>query len=199
MIRKVLIANRGEIALRIMRACKALNIQTVAVYSTADSNLLHVRLCDQSVCIGQGPSEQSYLNIPAILSAAEITNADAIHPGYGFLSENADFAEQVMRSGFIFIGPNPSLIRSMSNKVKAIEIMKKFGVPTVPGSEGVLPDDQKKQKEIAKKIGYPVLIKASAGGGGRGMRVVYSEKDLTAEIQQAKSEAKKAFLNSDVY
>lgn len=175
MLEKVVIANRGEIALRILRACKELGIKTVAVHSTADRELKHVLLADETVCIGPAPSTKSYLNIPAIIAAAEVTGADAIHPGYGFLSENADFAEQVERSGFIFIGPTADVIRLMGDKVSAIEAMKKSGVPCVPGSDGPVGSDMAKNKEIAKRIGYPVIIKASGGGGGRGMRVVRDE------------------------
>ncbi len=176
MLDKIVIANRGEIALRILRACKELGIKTVAVHSTADRDLKHVLLADETVCIGPAQSVKSYLNIPALISAAEITGAVAIHPGYGFLSENADFAEQVERSGFIFIGPKADTIRLMGDKVSAITAMKKTGVPTVPGSDGSLTDDMDKNRAIAKSIGYPVIIKASGGGGGRGMRVVRTKK-----------------------
>ena len=165
MLEKVLIANRGEIALRILRACKEMGIRTVAVYSKADRDLMHVRLADEAVCIGPAPSVNSYLNIPAIISAAEVTDADAIHPGYGFLAENADFAESVERSGFIFIGPRAETIRLMGNKVSAIEAMKKAGVPTVPGSDGPLTDDDERTLQVARQIGYPVMIKAASGGG----------------------------------
>ncbi|MGY4848689.1 acetyl-CoA carboxylase biotin carboxylase subunit [Pasteurella multocida] len=199
MLEKVVIANRGEIALRILRACKELGIKTVAVHSTADRELKHVLLADETVCIGPAPSTKSYLNIPAIIAAAEVTGADAIHPGYGFLSENADFAEQVERSGFIFIGPTADVIRLMGDKVSAIEAMKKSGVPCVPGSDGPVGSDMAKNKEIAKRIGYPVIIKASGGGGGRGMRVVRDEASLEESIAMTKAEAKAAFNNDIVY
>ena len=199
MLEKVVIANRGEIALRILRACKELGIKTVAVHSTADRELKHVLLADETVCIGPAPSVKSYLNIPAIIAAAEVTGADAIHPGYGFLSENADFAEQVEKSGFTFIGPTADGIRVMGDKVSAINAMKKAGVPCVPGSDGPVGNDMAKNKEIAKRIGYPVIIKASGGGGGRGMRVVYQEKDLEESIAMTKAEAKAAFNNDMVY
>ena len=176
MLSKVVIANRGEIALRILRACKELGIKTVAVHSTADVDLMHVRLADEAVCIGPASSSDSYLSSHAIISAAEVTNADAIHPGYGFLAENADFAEQVEKSGFKFIGPKASVIRIMGDKVAAIAEMKKAKVPTVPGSDGPLNDDESRSIKIAEKIGYPVIIKAAAGGGGRGMRVVEMKK-----------------------
>jgi acetyl-CoA carboxylase biotin carboxylase subunit len=198
-INKILIANRGEIALRVLRACKELGIQTVAVYSTADKDLKHVRLADEAVCIGPHPSLNSYLNIPAIISAAEVTHADAIHPGYGFLSENADFAEQVEESGFIFIGPKAENIRIMGNKVAAIEAMQNSGVPCVPGSNGALGDDEKNNIKLAKSIGFPIIIKASGGGGGRGMRVVESEKDLINAIEITKTEALSFFGNDEVY
>lgn len=199
MLDKVVIANRGEIALRILRACRELGIKTVAVHSTADSHLMHVKLADESVCIGPPASSQSYLNIPAIISAAEITDAVAIHPGYGFLSENADFAERVEQSGFIFIGPRPENIRQMGDKVSAIRLMKKAGVPCVPGSGGALNDDAEENIKIAREIGYPVIIKASGGGGGRGMRVVHGEPALLNAIALTKSEAKAAFHNDMVY
>ena len=199
MLEKVVIANRGEIALRILRACKELGIKTVAVHSTADRELKHVLLADQTVCIGPAQSAKSYLNIPAIIAAAEVTGADAIHPGYGFLSENADFAEQVESSGFIFIGPTADVIRLMGDKVSAINAMKKAGVPCVPGSDGPLSSDIAKNKEIAKRIGYPIIIKASGGGGGRGMRVVRSEDALEESIAMTKAEAKAAFNNDMVY
>lgn len=199
MLDKIVIANRGEIALRILRACKELGIKTVAVHSAADRDLKHVLLADETVCIGPAPSVKSYLNIPAIISAAEITGAVAIHPGYGFLSENADFAEQVERSGFIFIGPKAETIRLMGDKVSAINAMKKAGVPCVPGSDGPLTDDMDKNRAFAKRIGYPVIIKASGGGGGRGMRVVRSDKDLEQSINMTKAEAKAAFNNDMVY
>ena len=198
-IKKVLIANRGEIALRILRACKELDIQTVAVYSTADKELKHVLLADEAVCIGPHPSINSYLNIPAIISAAELTHSDAIHPGYGFLSENADFADQVEKSGFIFIGPRPENIRVMGDKVAAIEAMQNSGVPCVPGSNGALDNNAKRSLKIAKEIGLPIIIKASGGGGGRGMRVVESEEDLASSIELTKTEALSFFGNDEVY
>ena len=198
-IKKVLIANRGEIALRILRACKELEIQTVAVYSTADKDLKHVRLADEAVCIGPHPSVKSYLNIPAIISAAELTHADAIHPGYGFLSENADFAQQVEESGFIFIGPRPENIRVMGDKVAAIEAMQSSGVPCVPGSNGALDKNTKRSVKIAKEIGFPIIIKASGGGGGRGMRIVESEDELEGSIELTKTEALSFFGNEEVY
>ena len=196
---KVLIANRGEIALRILRACKELGIKTVAVHSQVDRDLMHVRLADESVCIGPNPSSQSYLNIPAIISAMEVTDAVAVHPGYGFLAENADFAERVQTSGFIFIGPTPEVIRLMGDKVSAKDAMKKAGVPTVPGSDGALPDDMDECHAIAKKIGYPVIIKAAAGGGGRGMRVVHSDAHLNNAVNVTRGEAKAAFGDATVY
>lgn len=199
MLDKIVIANRGEIALRILRACKELGIKTVAVHSSADRDLKHVLLADETVCIGPAPSVKSYLNIPAIISAAEITGAVAIHPGYGFLSENANFAEQVERSGFIFIGPKADTIRLMGDKVSAITAMKKAGVPTVPGSDGPLTDDMDANRAHAKRIGYPVIIKASGGGGGRGMRVVRSDAELAQSISMTKAEAKAAFSNDMVY
>jgi len=199
MLSKVVIANRGEIALRILRACREMGIQTVAVHSVADRDLKHVRLADESVCIGPNPSAESYLNIPAVISAAEVTDAVAIHPGYGFLSENADFAEQVERSGFIFIGPKSETIRLMGDKVSAIAAMKKAGVPCVPGSDGVLGEDGNVNVKLAREIGYPVIIKASGGGGGRGMRVVRSEAALLNAITLTKSEAAAAFSNDQVY
>lgn len=199
MLEKVLIANRGEIALRILRACKELGIKTVAVHSSADRDLMHVRLADESVCIGPASATHSYLNIPAIISATEVTDAVAIHPGYGFLAENADFAEQVERSGFIFIGPRAETIRLMGDKVSAISVMKEAGVPTVPGSDGPLSNDTERTLEIARRIGYPVIIKASAGGGGRGMRVVHQEAELLKSITVTQSEAKAAFGNDTVY
>jgi len=195
MMEKILIANRGEIALRILRACRELDIKTVAVHSEADRDLKHVRLADEAVCIGPAPSVDSYLNIPAIISAAEVTDAVGIHPGYGFLSENADFAERVEKSGFVFIGPRPETIRLMGDKVSAIEAMKAAGVPTVPGS-GAPPDENLR---IARDIGYPVIIKAAGGGGGRGMRVVHSEAALLNAISLTKSEAQAAFGNDTVY
>jgi len=199
MLDKVVIANRGEIALRILRACRELGIRTVAVHSTVDRDLKHVRLADESVCIGPPPSVDSYLNVPALISAAEVTDAMAIHPGYGFLSENADFAEQVERSGFIFIGPRPETIRMMGDKVAAIRAMKEAGVPTVPGSDGPLGEDVEENKRIAREIGYPVIIKAAGGGGGRGMRVVHSEAALPGAIELTRSEALAAFGNGTVY
>ncbi|MBT1064040.1 acetyl-CoA carboxylase biotin carboxylase subunit [Bowmanella sp. Y26] len=199
MLDKVLIANRGEIALRVLRACKELGIKTVAVHSTADRNLKHVLLADESICIGSPAAAQSYLNIPAIIAAAEVTNSIAIHPGYGFLSENADFAEQVEKSGFVFIGPKADTIRLMGDKVSAISAMKKAGVPCVPGSDGPVGDDEAKNKAIAKRIGYPIIVKAAGGGGGRGMRVVRSEAELQSAIAMTKSEAGAAFGNDMVY
>ncbi|MBE8189446.1 MAG: ATP-grasp domain-containing protein, partial [Candidatus Thioglobus sp.] len=198
-INKILIANRGEIALRILRACKELGIKTVAVYSTADKQLKHVRLADEAVCIGAPPSADSYLNIPAIISAAEVTHADAIHPGYGFLSENADFAQRVEKSGFIFIGPRAENIRIMGDKVAAIAAMQKSGVPCVPGSDGGLGADAKENIKLANKIGFPIIIKASGGGGGRGMQVVKKSADLLAAIELARSEAVSFFGNPQVY
>ena len=199
MLKKVLIANRGEIALRILRACKELGIKTVAAHSKTDVNLKHVLLADETVCIGPNPSSQSYLNVPAIISAMEITNADAVHPGYGFLAENADFAEQVEKSGFIFIGPTAGVIRMMGDKVAAIEAMRKAGVPTVPGSNGPLTDDEDRSRAVGLEVGYPVIIKAAAGGGGRGMRVVREESELLKAIQVTRSEAKSAFGDETVY
>ncbi len=199
MFDKVVIANRGEIALRILRACKELSIKTVAVHSKADESLMHVHLADESVCIGPDNPAQSYLNIPAIISAAEVTNATAIHPGYGFLSENADFAEQVERSGFTFIGPSSNVIRLMGDKVSAIKAMQQAGVPTVPGSNGALDDDHSRTLRIAGEIGYPVIIKAAGGGGGRGMRVVHHEADLTHSVDITRAEAKANFNNDMVY
>lgn len=199
MLDKVVIANRGEIALRILRACKELGIRTVAVHSTADKDLMHVRLADESVCIGPAQSIDSYLNAPAIISAAEVTDAIAIHPGYGFLAENADFAEQLEKSGFVFIGPTADVIRLMGDKVSAIEAMRKAGVPTVPGSDGALGQDGDAIMETARRIGYPVIIKAAAGGGGRGMRVVHSEGALLNAVYVTRSEAKAAFGDETVY
>ncbi len=199
MLSKIVIANRGEIALRILRACKELGIQTVAVHSDVDKDLLHVRLADETVCIGPAPAQKSYLNIPAIISAAEITDAVAIHPGYGFLSENADFADIVEQSGFRFIGPRGETIRLMGDKVSAIAAMKAAGVPCVPGSDGPLTDDDNVNLEFGRKIGYPVIIKAAGGGGGRGMRVVHSESNLLHAIALTRSEAKAAFNNPIVY
>ncbi|MGH8398135.1 MAG: acetyl-CoA carboxylase biotin carboxylase subunit [Gammaproteobacteria bacterium] len=199
MLDKIVIANRGEIALRILRACRELGIKTVAVHSTVDRELKHVLLADESVCIGPPPSSESYLNMPAIISAAEVTDAVAIHPGYGFLAENADFAERVEKSGFIFIGPRPETIRLMGDKVSAKQAMREAGVPTVPGSDGALSGDPKQAVAAARKIGYPVIIKASGGGGGRGMRVVHSEAALVSAINMTKAEAKAAFGNDAVY
>ena len=199
MFEKVLIANRGEIALRIQRACRELGIKTVAVHSEADRDAKYVKLADESVCIGPAPSGQSYLNIPAVISAAEVTDAEAIHPGYGFLSENADFAERVEQSGFVFIGPRAETIRLMGDKVSAKDAMKKAGVPCVPGSDGALPDDPEKIMHIARDIGYPVIIKAAGGGGGRGMRVVHTEAALIASVNMTKAEAQAAFGNPMVY
>lgn len=199
MLSKILIANRGEIALRILRACKEMGIKTVAVHSDIDKDLLHVRLADETVCIGPAPSQKSYLNIPAIISAAEVTDAVAIHPGYGFLAENADFADIVEKSGFRFIGPRAETIRLMGDKVSAIAAMKKAGVPCVPGSDGPLSDDSKRNLELGRSIGYPVIIKASGGGGGRGMRVVHTESNLLNAIALTRSEAKAAFNNPMVY
>ena len=198
-LEKVLIANRGEIALRILRACKELEIQTVAVHSKADRELKHVLLADEAVCIGPASSAESYLNVPAIISAAEVTRATAIHPGYGFLAENADFADQVEKSGFIFIGPTADTIRLMGDKVSAIQAMKQAGVPTVPGSDGPLTEDTAHSLEVAQRIGYPVIIKAAAGGGGRGMRVVHSAEGLLSSIQVTQAEAAAAFGSDVVY
>jgi len=199
MLSKVLIANRGEIALRVLRACKELDIKTVAVHSKVDADLKHVRLADESVCIGPNPSSDSYLNIPAIISAMEVTGAVAVHPGYGFLAENANFAEQVERSGFIFIGPTPQVIRLMGDKVSAIAAMKAAGVPTVPGSDGTLSEDPAEIIAVARDVGYPVIIKAAAGGGGRGMRVVHAEPHLLGAVALTRSEAQAAFGDSRVY
>ena len=199
MLEKVVIANRGEIALRVLRACHSLGIKTVAVHSTADRNLKHVGLADESICIGPAPSVDSYLNIPRIIAAAEISDAQAIHPGYGFLSERADFAEQVEQSGFIFIGPTADVIRLMGDKVEAIRAMKAAGVPCVPGSGGPLGDDVDENIRIAREIGYPVIIKAAGGGGGRGMRVVRTEAHLGNAVTMTKQEAKAAFGNDQVY
>ncbi|MEQ8955764.1 MAG: biotin carboxylase N-terminal domain-containing protein, partial [Gammaproteobacteria bacterium] len=199
MLEKILIANRGEIALRVLRACKELGLRTVAVHSVADKDLMHVRLADESVCIGPASPTESYLNIPAIISAMEVTDADAVHPGYGFLSENADFAEQVENSGFIFIGPHADTIRLMGDKVSAIEVMRKAGVPTVPGSDGPLNDNNERTLELARKIGYPVIIKAAAGGGGRGMRIVHNEGALLKAVYVTQTEAKSFFGSGVVY
>ncbi|WP_037989897.1 acetyl-CoA carboxylase biotin carboxylase subunit [Tepidiphilus margaritifer] len=197
--KKVLIANRGEIALRILRACRELGIRTVAVHSEADREAKNVLLADESVCIGPAPSSQSYLNIPAIIAAAEVTDAEAIHPGYGFLSENADFAQRVEASGFVFIGPRPETIRLMGDKVSAKAAMKEAGVPCVPGSEGALPEDPDTILALARRIGYPVIIKAAGGGGGRGMRVVHTEAALLNAVAMTKAEAQAAFGNPTVY
>ena len=199
MLKKVLIANRGEIALRVLRACREMGIAPVAVHSEADKDSLHVKLADESVCIGPAPSPQSYLNIPAIIAAAEVTGADAVHPGYGFLAENANFAEQVEQSGFIFIGPRADTIRLMGDKVSAKQAMQEAGVPCVPGSDGALPDDPETIIKTAAKVGYPVIIKASGGGGGRGMRVVEREEDLIKSVEMTKAEAGAAFGNPMVY
>ena len=199
MLDKVVIANRAEIALRIERACRELGIKTVAVHSTADANQKHVLLADETVCIGPAPSADSYLNMPAIISAAEVTDAVAIHPGYGFLSENADFAERVASSGFTFIGPPPEVIRVLGDKVSAIKVMKDAGVPTVPGSDGTLEEDPDENIRIARDIGYPVIIKAAGGGGGRGMRVVHTEASLLNAISVTQAEAQAAFGNDTVY
>ncbi|WP_333845095.1 acetyl-CoA carboxylase biotin carboxylase subunit [Pelomicrobium sp.] len=199
MFEKILIANRGEIALRIQRACRELGIRTVVVHSEADAEAKYVKLADESVCIGPAPSAQSYLNIPAIISAAEVTDAEAIHPGYGFLSENADFAERVEKSGFVFIGPRPETIRLMGDKVSAKNAMKKAGVPTVPGHDSPLPDNPAEIRRIARSIGYPVILKAAGGGGGRGMRVVHTEAALLNAVATVQAEAQAAFGNPAVY
>ena len=199
MIEKLVIANRGEIALRILRACREMGIKTVAVYSSADRDLKHVLLADEAVCIGPPPSTDSYLNIPALISAAEVTDSTAIHPGYGFLAENADFAERVEQSGFTFVGPSPTSIRTMGDKIAAIESMKAAGIPCVPGSDGPITEDNPKVTEMAREIGYPVIIKAAGGGGGRGMRVVHSEAALLNAISLTRSEARAAFNNDIVY
>ena len=199
MFEKVLIANRGEIALRILRACREMGIETVAVHSKADAELKHVLLADESVCIGPAPSSESYLNMPAIIAAAEVTNADAIHPGYGFLSENADFAERVEQSGFTFIGPRAETIRMMGDKVEAIKAMKAAGIPCVPGSDGPLSTDPDEIRATAERIGYPVIIKAAGGGGGRGMRVVRNADEVVDAVRLTKTEARQAFGNDMVY
>ena len=199
MLDKVLIANRGEIALRILRACKELDIKTVAIHSKVDANLKHVKLADEAICVGPNPSSQSYLNVPAIISAMEITNASGVHPGYGFLAENADFAERVERSGFVFIGPTADVIRVMGDKVAAIQAMQRAGVPTVPGSDGALNSDPKALRAAAERIGFPVIIKAAAGGGGRGMRVVESADALVNAVSVTQSEALAAFGDGTVY
>ncbi|AKH37309.1 MULTISPECIES: acetyl-CoA carboxylase biotin carboxylase subunit [Nitrosomonas] len=199
MFEKILIANRGEIALRIQRACRAMGIKTVAVHSEADAEAKYVKLADESVCIGPAASSQSYLNVPAIISAAEVTDAEAIHPGYGFLSENADFAERVEKSGFVFIGPRPETIRLMGDKVSAKNAMRQAGVPCVPGSDDALPESIEEIKKIAKSIGYPIIIKAAGGGGGRGMRVVHTEAALSNAVITTRNEALTAFGNPTVY
>ena len=199
MFEKILIANRGEIALRIQRACREMGIKTVVVHSEADRDAKYVRLADESVCIGPPASRDSYLNMPAIIAAAEVTDAEAIHPGYGFLSENADFADRVEKSGFVFIGPRPESIRLMGDKVSAKNAMIEAGVPVVPGSPGALPDDQQEILRIARDVGYPVIIKAAGGGGGRGMRVVHTEAALLSSVVMTKSEAGAAFNNPEVY
>ena len=199
MFEKILIANRGEIALRIQRACREMGIKTVAIHSEADADAKYVMLADESVCIGPPPSRDSYLNIPAIISAAEVTDAQAIHPGYGFLSENADFAERVENSGFVFIGPTAASIRMMGDKISAKAAMKKVGIPCVPGSEGALPEDPKEIRRLAAAVGYPVIIKAAGGGGGRGMRVVHTEAALVNAVSLTRTEAQNAFNNPTVY
>ncbi|HZN85296.1 MAG TPA: acetyl-CoA carboxylase biotin carboxylase subunit [Burkholderiales bacterium] len=199
MFEKILIANRGEIALRIQRACREMGIRTVVVHSEADTEAKYVKLADESVCIGPAPARESYLNMAAIISAAEVTDSEAIHPGYGFLSENADFAERVERSGFVFIGPHPENIRLMGDKVSAKQAMEKAGVPCVPGSEGALPEEAKEVVQIARSVGYPVIIKAAGGGGGRGMRVVHTEAALLNAVNMTRSEAQAAFSNPTVY
>jgi acetyl-CoA carboxylase, biotin carboxylase subunit len=199
MIKKILIANRGEIALRIQRACHELGIKTVAVYSSADRELMHVHLADEAICIGPPSSTESYLNIPAVISAAEITGADAIHPGYGFLAENANFVEQVENSGFTFIGPTADAVRAMGDKIAAIKAMKHEGIPCIPGSDGPLSKNDRDNVILAKKIGYPVILKAAAGGGGRGMRVVHDESELLQSISMTRAEAGSAFGDSTIY
>jgi acetyl-CoA carboxylase biotin carboxylase subunit len=197
-IKKILIANRGEIALRVIRACRELGISTVAVYSMADKNALHVRFADEAVCIGPAPAKDSYLNIPQIMAAAEITGSDAIHPGYGFLAENAGFADIIISSGLTFIGPKPNMISTMGDKALAKATVKKMGVPVIPGSEGPL-KDVAEAVATAKEIGFPVILKASAGGGGRGMRVVRSEEEIENAFLSAQNESEKAFSCSDIY
>jgi acetyl-CoA carboxylase biotin carboxylase subunit len=198
-LEKIVIANRGEIALRILRACHAMGIKTVALHSTVDRNLKHVAMADESVCIGPASAMESYLNVPAIIAATEVTDAVAIHPGYGFLAENADFAERVEQSGFIFIGPRPETIRLMGDKVSAIKAMREAGVPCVPGSDGPLPDDPQECIRIAREVGYPVIIKASAGGGGRGMRSVNTEAHLLNALKLTRQEAGSTFGDATVY
>jgi len=198
-IKKLVIANRGEIALRILRACRQLDIMTVALHSVADKDAKYVRLADESVCIGPASAADSYLNIASVISAAEVTEANAIHPGYGFLSENADFAEQVEQSGFIFVGPKAETIRIMGDKISAITAMKEAGVPCVPGSDGPIPDDPKQLIQLASTIGYPLMVKATGGGGGKGMRVVSSESELLDIINTTKKEAAAAFGNDVLY
>jgi len=197
--KKILIANRGEIALRVLRACQAMNIRTVAVHSTVDRNLKHVGMADESVCIGPPPAGESYMNVPALIAAMELTDAEAVHPGYGFLAENADFAERVEESGFVFIGPRAETIRLMGDKVSAINAMRQSGVPCVPGSNGPLDDDERRSQRLADEIGYPVLIKAAAGGGGRGMRVVDNTQDLIEAINLTRQEARAGFGDATVY
>ncbi|MEJ6667857.1 MAG: biotin carboxylase N-terminal domain-containing protein, partial [Alcaligenes aquatilis] len=199
MFEKILIANRGEIALRIQRACREMGIKTVVVYSEADRDAKYVRLADEAVCIGPAQARDSYLSMPAIISAAEVTDAEAIHPGYGFMAENADFADRVEKSGFVFIGPRPESIRTMGDKVMAKKAMIEAGVPVVPGSDGALPDDPAEIIRIGREVGYPVIIKASGGGGGRGMRVVYTEAALLTAVATTKTEAASAFNNPEVY
>ena len=199
MFEKILIANRGEIALRIQRACREMGIRTVVVHSEADREAKYVKLADESVCIGPPPSPAAYLNIPAIISAAEVTDAEAIHPGYGFLSENADFAEKVEKSGFVFIGPRPENVRLMGDKVSAKQAMLKAGVPCVPGSDGELPEDPAEVVKLARAVKYPVIIKAAGGGGGRGMRVVHTEAALIGAVNLTRAEAQAAFGNPAVY
>src|SRR3972149_9745605 len=199
MFRKILIANRGEIALRIICAGKELGIPTVAVYSQADQHSLHVRFADEAICIGPPPASESYLNIPAVISAAEITGADAIHPGYGFLAENANFAEKAEKSGFIFIGPNHETIHTMGDKISAIKAMKKAGIPCIPGSDGSLSKNEQENIQLAKKIGFPIIIKAAAGGGGRGMRGVHEEAELLNAINMTRAEANSAFGDPTIY
>jgi acetyl-CoA carboxylase, biotin carboxylase subunit len=198
-VKKVLIANRGEIALRVQRACHELGIKTVAIYSKADRELMHVQIADEAICIGPAPSIESYLNIPAVISAAEITGADAIHPGYGFLAENANFVEQVEKSGFTFIGPNHETIRTMGDKISAIKTMKQAGIPCIPGSDGPLSENDRENIVLAKKVGFPIIIKAAAGGGGRGMRVVHDEAELLDAISMTQAEASSAFGDPTIY